>query len=178
LIPDAIITGIDCHSKYKQLYLKACSDTGIQGNFISDGISVINSYSPKSIDLILCSYALYYFPEYIEQISRILKEDGIFLVITHAQPHMKEFTRYVKDILYNEGIECREPLPYESLIEGFSNENGENLLSARFLNVQSIKYIGRLLFNHDDIESLTAYFKFKRSFWKKKEPIALFAGEK
>ena len=163
--PDAIITGIDCHSKYKQLYLKACSDTGIQGNFISDGISVINSFSPKSVDLILCSYALYYFPEYIKQIPRILKDDGFFVVITHALPHMKEFTQYVEAILYNEGIECREPLPYETLIEGFSNENGENLLSARFLNVQSIKYIGRLLFNHDDIESLRAYFKFKRSFF-------------
>jgi len=163
--PDAIITGIDCHSKYRQLYLKACSDSGIQGNFISKGISAINSFSPKSVDLILCSYALYFFPEYIKQISRILKEDGIFLVITHAQPHMKEFSQYVKDILYNEGIECREPLPYESLIEGFSNENGEELLSASFLNVHSIKYKGRLLFNHNDIVNFRAYFKFKRSFF-------------
>lgn len=163
--PDAIITGIDCHSKYRQLYLKACSDTGIKGNFISSGVPAINSFSPKSVDLILCSYALYFFPEYIKQISRILKDDGTFLVITHAQPHMKEFTQYVKDILYNEGIECSEPLPYESLIEGFSNENGENLLSAHFLNIQSIKYKGRLLFNHNDIENFRDYFKFKRSFF-------------
>ncbi|MCD4731333.1 MAG: methyltransferase domain-containing protein, partial [Bacteroidales bacterium] len=163
--PDAVITGIDCHSRYKQLYLDACSDIGIQGNFMSEGISVINSFKPKSVDLILCSYALYFFPEYIEQISRMVKDDGTFVVITHAQPHMKEFTQYVKDILYNEGFDCREPLPYESLIEGFSNENGEALLSAGFSDIYSINYKGRLLFNHKDIESFRAYFKFKRSFF-------------
>lgn len=163
--PQANITGIDCHSKYKQLYLKACSETEIQGKFMSDGISVINSFKPKSADLILCSYALYFFPEYIEQISRILKDDGTFVVITHAQPHMKEFTQYVKDILYNEGFDCREPLPYESLIEGFSNKNGEALLSERFSKISSINYKGRLLFKHKDIKSFRAYFKFKRSFF-------------
>ena len=163
--PDTNITGIDCHLKYKQLYLNACSETGLQGNFISDGISAINSINAKSIDLVLCSYALYFFPEYIEQISRILKNDGTFVVITHSQPHMKEFTQYVKDILYNEGFDCREPLPYESLIEGFSNVNGEALLSPRFSDIYSIKYKGRLVFNHKDIENFRAYFKFKRSFF-------------
>jgi hypothetical protein len=67
--------------------------------------------------------------------------------------------------LYNEGIDCREPLPYDSLIEGFSNVNGKTLLSERFLNVKSINYKGRLLFNYDDFENFRAYFKFKRSFF-------------
>lgn len=162
---DAFIIGIDCHSKYKQLYLDACSNVGIQGNFISEGISAINNLQSNSVDLILCSYALYFFPEYIEQISRVLKDDGTFVVITHVLPHMKEFTQYVKDILYSAGIDCLEPLPYESLIEGFSNKNGEILLSSSFLNIHSIDYTGRLLFNHSDIDSFRDYFKFKRSFF-------------
>ena len=162
---NTIITGIDCHARNKQLYLNACSETGIQGNFISEGISYIKSIDSKSIDLILCSYALYFFPEYIHEIARVLKDNGTFVVITHAQPHMKEFTQYVKDILYNEGVECQEPLPYESLIQGFSNENGEELLSTDFLNIESINYIGRLVFDYNDIESFVSYFKFKRSFF-------------
>ncbi len=162
---NTIITGIDRHLKYKQLYLNACSEIGIQGNFISKGISYLKSIESKSVDLILCSYALYFFPEYIEEIARVLKDNGTFVAITHSQPHMKEFTQYVKDILFNEGIECREPLPYESLIKGFSNENGEELLSADFLNIQSINYIGRLLFEANDVESFKSYFKFKRSFF-------------
>lgn len=162
---NTIITGIDCHLKNKELYLNACSETGIQGNFISKGISYIKSIDSNSIDLILCSYALYFFPEYIEEIARVLKDNGTFVVITHSQPHMKEFTQYVKEILFNEGIECREPLPYESLIKGFSNENGEELLSAGFINVRSINYIGRLVFDSNDVESFKSYFKFKRSFF-------------
>lgn len=162
---EAVITGIDCHSKYEQLYLQACADTGIKGSFNSEGISVIKSFNSNSVDLIICSYALYFFPEYIKQISRILKNDGCFVVITHAQPHMKEFTQYVKDILYNEGFDCREPLPYESLIESFSNKNGEALLSTEFTDIYSINYKGQLLFDYKDIESFRAYFKFKRSFF-------------
>jgi len=161
----AFITGIDCHSKYKKLYLNACAEVGIQGKFLSDGISVVNSFKPKSVDLILCSYALYFFPEYIEQISRILKDDGTFVVITHAQPHMKEFTQYIKDILSSVGIECLEPLPYESLIEGFSNKNGKELLITSFVNIHSIDYTGRLLFDRSDIDSFRDYFKYKRSFF-------------
>ena len=163
--PDANITGIDCHSKYKQLYLNACSEAGIHGKFMGDGISIIESFKPKSVDLILCSYALYFFPGYIEQIARVLKDDGTFLVITHALPHMNEFTQYVKDILFNAGIKCREPLPYESLIRGFSNENGNELLSSSFIEVDNIHYTGRLLFNHNDIESFRDYFRFKRLFF-------------
>lgn len=163
--PETNITGIDCHLKYKQLYMKACSEAGLQGNFISSGISAIDAVKPKSVDLILCSYALYFFPDFIEQIACTLKDDGTFVVITHAQPHMKEFTHYVKSILLTEGIECNEPLPYESLIDGFSNENGKTLLSANFLNVKSINYIGRLLFESKDIEDFRDYFKFKRSFF-------------
>lgn len=163
--PDTIVTGIDCHLKYKQLYIDACLETGIQGNFNSHGISSIQSIDSKSIDLILCSYALYFFPNYIAEIARILKDNGTFVVITHVQPHMKEFTQYVKDILYNEGVECPEPLPYESLIEGFSSQNGEELLLIDFLNVRSIDYVGRLVFKNKDIESFINYFKFKKSFF-------------
>lgn len=163
--PDTNITGVDCHLKYKQLYLESCLEAGLNGNFISNGISAITAIKPKSVDLILCSYALYFFPDYIEQISRIIKDDGTFVVITHSQPHMKEFTKYVKEILLNEGIECNDPLPYESLIDGFSNENGEELLSSNFIEIDNINYIGRLLFNYNDIESFRDYFRFKRSFF-------------
>jgi ubiquinone/menaquinone biosynthesis C-methylase UbiE len=165
IVTNATIIGIDRHSKYRHLYLEACNEAGIKGEFISNGISVIENIPEKSVDLILCSYALYFFPEYIKQISRILKNDGVFVVITHARPHMKEFTQYVKDILYNEGIHCREPLPYESLISGFSNENGQELLSEYFADVKDIIYKGRLLFNDTDFESFKTYFKFKRSFF-------------
>jgi ubiquinone/menaquinone biosynthesis C-methylase UbiE len=162
---DTKIVGVDCYSKYRDLYLQACAESEIQGDFVGSGIAYINTIASDSIDLILCSYALYFFPDYIDQISRILKPKGIIVAITHARPHMKEFTRYVKDLLYNAGIDCQEPLPYESLIRSFSNENGEELLRAKFEDVTSINYNGQLLFKQDDFESLKTYFEFKRSFF-------------
>ena len=72
----------------------------------------------------------------------------------------------MKDVLYNNGIECNEPLPYEALIRNFSNENGMELLSPWFKNVKSIYYKGILHFEKEDYESFTRYFKFKPSFFK------------
>ncbi len=71
---DVEIVGIDRHSKCKQLYLNACEIIGVSGTFLGDGISVIEEIEDNSIDIIICSYALYFFPDYINHISRILKE--------------------------------------------------------------------------------------------------------
>jgi len=162
---DVSIMGIDCHKKHEKFYLQTCSSLGLKGNFTDSGISVIEKIESDSVDLILCSYALYFFPEYIHQIARILKKDGYFIVITHSRPHMKEFTHYVKDVLFNEGIHCNEPLPYESLIQNFSNENGMELLSPWFGNIQSINYNGILRFTDSDYGDFCKYFNFKRSFF-------------
>lgn len=163
--PNAILTGIDRHSRNEQLYLDACKEIGLMGSFYSEGISKINSFVYNSFDLAICSYALYFFPKYIEQISHVLKKDGIFVVITHSQPHMIEFTSYVKKILKDAGIDVVDRLPYEELIDNFSNENGKELLSRWFKNVISKKVKRSLLFKYEDYANFEKYFKFKRSFF-------------
>jgi ubiquinone/menaquinone biosynthesis C-methylase UbiE len=162
---NAEITGVDRHSRNKQHYLNACTEACLKGNFLSDSISVIKSFEKNTFDLAICSYALYFFPEYIEHISRSLKKDGTFVVITHAQPHMKEFTSYVKNILEGEGIDAPSSLPYEVLIDNFSNENGFDLLSDWFKNVESIKVKSSLVFNFEDYVDFAKYIRFKRSFF-------------
>jgi len=122
--PMATIKGIDRHSEYKEPYLDSCSEAGIPGNFDNAGVESLTKIKSKTYDLILCSYALYSFPEYIPHISRILKETGIFVTITHTKPHMKEFTDYVRKILHKHDIKLTGKLPYEELIDNFSNENG------------------------------------------------------
>jgi len=162
---DAEITGVDRHSRNKQLYLNACTDISLKGNFLSEGISTIKSFGKNTFDLAICSYALYFFPDYIEQISRVLKNDGTFVVITHSQPHMAEFTSYVKNILKLEGFDVLNFLPYEDLINNFSNENGRKLLSPWFGNVVSKKVKSSLLFKYNDYVDFEKYFRFKRSFF-------------
>jgi len=162
---DAEIIGMDRHSRNKQLYLNACKEAGLNGTFLSDGISKIKSYEDNIFDLSICSYALYFFPDYIEQIARILKNDGTFAVITHSQPHMKEFTSYVKNIFNEKGFDVPERLPYEELIDNFSNENGKELLSRWFKNVESKKVKSSLLFKYNAYKDFEKYLRFKCSFF-------------
>ena len=144
------ILGIDRHKKNEQHYLRACAETGLNGRFVSNGISEIESLRRKSVDLVICSYALYFFPEYIKQISEIVKDDGCFIAITHSYPHMAEFTSYVKQILKKIGFDTSKQLPYEELINGFSDENGKELLSSAFSNIEFKKVSSSLLFKYED----------------------------
>ncbi len=162
---NAEILGIDRHSKCEQHYLNACLETGIKGRFISNSISEIESIKGKSVDLVICSFALYFFPEYIKQISRILKDDGYFITITHSYPHMLELTNYIKKIFTRIGLETYENLPYEELIQGFSDANGKELLSACFGEITRKKIVSSLLFKYEDYNHFEKYFRFKKSFF-------------
>lgn len=63
--------------------------------------------------MVLCSYAMYFFPEIIPEVSRILKNDGVFIVITHATPHLHQFSDFVRAILV---VFYDNPLPVASSI--------------------------------------------------------------
>jgi len=159
------ITGIDRYEKNKPHYLKACEKSGIKGNFNSNGISVIRTYDDHSYDLILCSYALYFFPEYISEIARILKKDGVFVTITHSTPHMFEFTSYVKEIFQKSGLNLLDELPFEALINNFSDKNGFELLSSSFKQIETKRYFNTLQFRQEEYEDFEKYICFKRSFF-------------
>ena len=162
---EAEVTGIDLHEKYRKYYLATAKKSGIKGNFISEGISVINDFNESTYDLIICSYALYFFPEYIQQISRILKDHGVLVVITHSCPHMKELTYMVKEILASENISYESLLPYEMLINRFCDYNGHDLLSAFFRNVHRKEFRSEILFDRSDFSKFVEYFRFKMPFF-------------
>jgi len=163
--PEAQITGIDKYPEYEWFYLQSCKKAGIKANFISNDITFIEQLNKSSFDLILCSYALYFFPEAIEHISRILKDDGSFIAITHAIPHMREFTTYVRSILKKNGHLFTNDLPYETLISRFSDKNGKEMLQPFFSKINVQEYKGKLAFDSGDHENLISYFNFKHSFF-------------
>ncbi len=66
------------------------SGPATRGTFSSSGVHSIKKYPPASFDLIICSFALYFFVEMIPEIARVLKKDGIFITITHDQCNMQE----------------------------------------------------------------------------------------
>lgn len=163
--PEAEVTGIDIHETYRKYYLETAEKAGIRGRFISEGVSVITDFNDGSYDLIICSYALYFFPDYIHHISRILKENGLLVVITHSCPHMKELTFLVKGILSTENISNDILLPYEMLINRFCDYNGNALLSPYFRIISRKEFRSEIVFDRSDFSEFVNYFRFKIPFF-------------
>jgi len=162
---DAEVTGLDCHPEYEWFYFQSCERVNIKKRFLSKGSKAIKQMEDQKYDVILCSYALYFFPEMISEISRILKKDGKLIVITHSTPHFHQFAEFVNEILIKNGVTPQDETPYEHLIEKFSNKNGEALLSPFFGRILQKGYKSNLVFKNGDFEDFASYFNFKHSFF-------------
>jgi len=162
---EARLTGIDLFGKYEGPFLESCLRSGFRGDFLSDGAGVISNFQDDSFDLVLSSYAIYFFPGVLPDIARILKPSGIFIAITHIVPHMKEFTSYIRNILYKSGVNPKVDLPYETLIDRFSDRSAPPLLKPHFRKINVKKCRAELSFGKDDQEDLIKYFNFKESFF-------------
>jgi len=159
--PTATATGVDAVRAYEPLYLAACERTGIRGRFFPSGISVLGSFAERSCDLILCSYALYFFPEAVPEIARLLHDDGVFIAITHHRRNTGELIRLTKKTLDAIGLYHEKHLPLEIITSRFSSENGLGLLQPWFGGIRRIDFPNRLVFPKEEIDSLTEYFRFK-----------------
>ncbi|MCF8230289.1 MAG: class I SAM-dependent methyltransferase [Bacteroidales bacterium] len=159
------VTGIDRYPEYQQLYLESCEETGIPGNFLGDGVCSIREIPDNTIDLVICSYAMYFFPWIVPDVIKKMKKDGHFVIITHAIPHMQEFTDYVRHFLRKRNVEVSGELPYEKLIGFFSSRNAMNFLNPCFHEVIRKKYRSCLLFKVKDFDDFVSYFQFKHRFF-------------
>ncbi|MDZ7742838.1 MAG: class I SAM-dependent methyltransferase [Bacteroidota bacterium] len=166
---DAAITGIDRYPEYEQLYLESCKTAGLKGNFRGSGISALSEIPGNSIDLVICSYAMYFFPWIIPELMHKLKPYALFVIITHAIPHMREFTNYVRSILRDRQIEVSGQLPYEKLIGQFSNRNACEQLDPYFNRIERKRFTSKLLFNEKDYDDFVKYFRFKHRFFIPKD---------
>jgi len=166
LHPEAKITGIDIIPEYKPFFLEACRRAEYSGHFSSSGIDKIKKYPADSFDLVICSYALYFFADMIPEIARVLKKDGLFITITHSQADMREMVDIVKKILkQNNSIDDKQSLPIELIFEQFSAENGETILRPFFGRIMEIDFKNTLVFQPQEIGSFIDYFQFKKSFF-------------
>jgi len=158
---EAEVIGIEQYEDYREPYLNAAKKAGVNGRFISEGISVLEHFDENAYDLVVCSYSLYFFPEIIPQISRILKNDGIFIAITHNIPHIKELTDIVKEILLPGKIPEEVLLPYEILINRFCDANGMALLTPCFGSISMKDFPNELAFDNLKFSAFEAFIRFK-----------------
>jgi SAM-dependent methyltransferase len=166
LHPDAQITGLDIVPEYETFFLDACNRAGYSGAFSPFGVNAIKNYPAKTFDLVICSFALYFFIGIIPDIARVLKEGGIFITITHSCRNMQELIALTRTILKKNNLLAEnELLPIEIILRQFSAENGSNLLSPHFQKVESISFNNSLIFQAWEIGSLMEYYRFKRPFF-------------
>jgi len=166
LHPRAIITGLDMLDEYESFFLDACRRAGYAGEFSARGVEQIIKYPATSYDLIICSYALYFFPDLLGDIARVLAGEGLFITITHSEADMRELVDMIKKILkQNNLLTDNQTLPIENIVGRFSAQNGAALLQKHFGSVQSIDFKNTLIFPPQEINHFLEYFHFKQLFF-------------
>lgn len=94
-------------------------------------------FKDSYFDTIIANHVLFYLNDLnlgLKEIDRVLKSDGILYCSTYGKNHMKEITEIVQnfDSIIN--------LSNHSLYDIFGLENGEDILSKYFSNIQRMDY--------------------------------------
>lgn len=94
-------------------------------------------FKDSYFDTIIANHVLFYLNDLnlgLKEIDRVLKSDGILYCSTYGKNHMKEITEIVQN------FDSRINLSNNSLYDIFGLENGEDILSKYFSNIQRMDY--------------------------------------
>ena len=94
-------------------------------------------FKDEYFDSIIANHVLFYLNDLnlgLKEISRVLKPNGILYCSTYGKNHMKEITEIVQN------FDSRINLSNHSLYDIFGLENGEDILSKYFSNIQRMDY--------------------------------------
>lgn len=109
-------------------------------------------FEKESFDLVIANHVLFYCEQLenvCSEVQRVLRKGGRFLCSTYGKKHMQEVS------LLAEGFDDRIALSGESLYEKFGKENGKEILSTYFSDVQWNSYEDELIV--PDAEPLISY---------------------
>lgn len=101
-------------------------------------------YPDNSYDLVLANHVLFYcedIPAVLDEISRVLKPDGIFCCSTYSARHMHEITDLVQE------FDSRIVLSGDTLYENFGLDNGAGILSKVFSKIKLCRYDDEIIIN-------------------------------
>jgi len=134
-----------------------------EGKFIKGDAKQISGYSDSSFDMVIASYSLYFFPHLIPEISRILKNGGLFITITHTRESLSEAIKLIVTAMKEVGIHVEGDMKITRLFDSFSSENGRSLLKPHFKKVESLEYENKLVFSHENINDCVYYIEKKKN---------------
>lgn len=91
----------------------------------------------NTYDIVIANHLMFYcddIAQVCKEVKRVLKEGGVFLCSTYGTAHMQEITHLVQN------FDSRIILAAEKLYERFGLDNGEEMLSRYFSEVEIKKY--------------------------------------
>ncbi len=153
---DARFVGVDAWRDNGESFCEKVINTGRRAEFVCMDVNSELPWPDRGFDLVICSYALYFFPDILSEIARVLAPHGMFLAITHCEEGM------VGDLPEAGFEDAVEGLL--ALIRRFCAENGRDQLCTWFGDVTRINYLNALQFKADDVDELFAYLRFKMPF--------------
>jgi len=151
--PRTLITGVDACAANRDTYLRRSGASGCRARFIRSELSRELPFGTARFDKVMCSYSLYFFPELIPEIARVLRPEGLFWILTHSEISFAGIFRAT-------GIESRGN-PLVDLVRRFSIENGADLLNPHFGEVELSPYRNVLMFYREDLGDFLDYLRFK-----------------
>lgn len=99
-------------------------------------------FSEKTFDRVIANHVLFYvgsLQKALEEMCRVMKDDGIFYCSAYGKEHMKEVTMLVQE------FDPRISLSEVNLFDMFGLEEGEAVLKKYFANVKKIEYEDALI---------------------------------
>ncbi len=148
----ALVLGIDCLKENEEAFLRNAGKIAKKTVFKRMTLPKPTDIEAGCFDLVVSTYSLYYFPEAIPEVRKLLCPGGVFLVITHSEA------------MFEEGEAYFDFSRLKKVIRRFSAENGEEILRRDFSDVRYVDYPNTLLFKRDEGDHLAQYIDFKRGF--------------
>ena len=164
--------GIDCLDENRRPYTNTVEKIGFQSEFIAGPAEVVKQLPENNFDLILSSFSLYFFPGIIENIPKLLKDDGKFVSITHSKYSLQEMLDDIRISVLSANVDIENRFNYERLLHKFSSENGLDLLSEHFNSVEDIQYSNLLYFPPEKLTPCYNYIDFRLSLLKDDQHFA------
>jgi ADP-ribose pyrophosphatase YjhB (NUDIX family)/SAM-dependent methyltransferase len=143
-------------------FLTTVAEMGYRGEFIADNANSIKTMEDSRFDLIIASYSLYFFPHLIDEIARILSDDGIFIAVTHTEYSLQEVIRLIPRCIQGLGLVPPDEILISRLFKTFSMENGKTQLAPYFEETEKIVFNNSLTFPSEKVNDCIEYLEQKR----------------
>jgi len=154
--PGAEILGVDVWRSDEQAFVEKVTSAGRTARFCCMELDSTLPFESKSFDLVVCCFSLYFVVEILADAARVLHPDGLFLAVTHSEGSV------TGDLPAAGFPDAAAGLL--SLVSRFSAENGAELLSEHFAEVERVDYVNSLRFEPEHLDELFTYMHFKLPF--------------